>query len=109
MQSTLEEQAVEFYRDQKENLSLKEMMVAFARKVIKERAANYMMLKKGYTSPISVEDFHIGFEYEEYEMDSERYLNKGMIWVRKTYAFNSPRLHKIQKLIQKGKIRHVQQ
>ena len=58
--------------------------------------------------PISIDDFHIGFWYEEYQMDSERYLNKGMIWVKKQYGFNSPRLFKIEKLIKEGKIRRLQ-
>ena len=58
-------------------------------------------------SPIKIEDFHIGFQYEEYQMDSERYLNKGMIWVRKTYTLTSPRLYKIQKLIDERKVRKI--
>ena len=56
---------------------------------------------------IKIEDIHIGFEYEEYQLDSERYLNKGMIWVKKVYGFSSPRLHKMQKLIKKGSIRKL--
>ena len=48
---------------------------------------------------LHISDFHIGFKYMQYEMDSERYLNKGMIWVKKEYGFNSPRLHKIKELI----------
>ena len=38
--------------------------------------------------PLSVEDFHIGFKYEEYQLDSARYLNKGMIWVNKKYGLS---------------------
>jgi len=29
-----------------------------------------------------------------------------MIWVKKKYGFNSPRLHKINELIEAGKLRH---
>lgn len=54
---------------------------------------------------VKIEDFHIGFEYEEYQMDSNRYLNKGGIWVKKIYGFNSPRLYKVAQLIKQGKIR----
>lgn len=57
-------------------------------------------------NPIRIEDFHIGFEYEQYELDSERYLNKGMIWVKKTYTMISPRFSKMQKLIDQEVIRH---
>jgi hypothetical protein len=53
---------------------------------------------------LHISDFHIGFEYLQYEMDSERYLNKGMIWVKKEYGFNSPRLHKIKELIDNGEL-----
>ena len=56
------------------------------------------------SSSLRIEDFHIGFEYLQYEIDSERYLNKGMIWKKKKYGFNSPRLHKIKELIDKGEI-----
>ena len=56
------------------------------------------------SSSLLIEDFHIGFEYLQYEMDSERYLNKGMIWKKKKYGFNSPRLHKIKELIDNGEI-----
>lgn len=56
---------------------------------------------------IKIEDFHIGFKYEQLENDSRRYLNQGLIWVEKTYSFNSPRLHKINELIEQGKIRAV--
>ena len=60
------------------------------------------------SNPLNIEEFHIGFWYEEYQMDSERYLNKGMIWVKKQYGFNSPRLHKINELINQGKLRRCQ-
>ncbi len=60
------------------------------------------------SNPLHVEEFHIGFWYEEYQMDNERYLNKGMVWVKKQYGFNSPRLHKINELIKKGKLRRCQ-
>ena len=59
----------------------------------------------GRSEQLSLSDFRVGFEYEELQMDSERYLNKGMIWVKKTYGLNSPRLHKIQKLLEEGKLR----
>lgn len=59
----------------------------------------------GQSEELSLSDFRVGFEYEELQMDSERYLNKGMIWVKKTYGLNSPRLHKIQKLLEEGKLR----
>lgn len=55
--------------------------------------------------PLRIEDFHIGFKYQEYEMDKSRYLNRGMIWVDKTYHLTSPRLHKISKSIEEKKIR----
>ena len=56
------------------------------------------------SSSLRIEDFHIGFEYLQYEMDSERYLNKGMIWKKKKYGFDSHRLHKIKELIDNGEI-----
>lgn len=56
--------------------------------------------------PLHISDFHIGFKYEEMQMDKERYLNKGEIWLRKEYGFNSPRLHKINELLESGKLRH---
>lgn len=59
----------------------------------------------GRSEQLSISDFRVGFQYEEYQMDGSRYLNKGMIWVKKTYGINSPRLHKIQKLIDEGKLR----
>ena len=57
---------------------------------------------------IRIEEFHIGFAYEEYEMDSRRYFNKGMIWVPKVYSFDSPRLHKINEMILNGLVRRKQ-
>ena len=56
---------------------------------------------------INIKNFHIGFEYEQYQMDSERYFNKGMIWVKKTYSMTSPRLHKIKILIDKKEVRLI--
>lgn len=56
-------------------------------------------------SKVTIEQFHIGFKYEELVKDTERYLNKGDVWVKKVYGFNSPRLFKINELIKKGKIR----
>ena len=56
---------------------------------------------------INIKNFHIGFEYEQYQMDSERYFNKGMIWVKKTYSMTSPKLHKIEILINKKEVRLI--
>ena len=56
---------------------------------------------------LKLSDFKIGFEYEEYQIDSKKYLNRGMIWVKKVYGLNSPRLHKIKKLINEGKLRKI--
>tara|TARA_R110000822_G_scaffold95043_1_gene217602 strand:- start:294 stop:497 length:204 start_codon:yes stop_codon:yes gene_type:complete len=56
---------------------------------------------------IKIQDFRIDFEYEEYQMDNNKYFNKGMIWVKKIYGFNSPRLYKIQLLINSRKVRHI--
>tara|TARA_R110002126_G_scaffold205608_2_gene352928 strand:+ start:821 stop:994 length:174 start_codon:yes stop_codon:yes gene_type:complete len=57
---------------------------------------------------MDIKDFHIGYEYQQLEQDKERYFNQGLIWVDKVYGFNSPRLHKIQKLIDKGLIREFE-
>lgn len=57
---------------------------------------------------INITDFRVGFRYEQYEMDKKRYLNRGMIWIEKTYGLTSPRLHKIQKLIDDKKVRNIQ-
>lgn len=57
---------------------------------------------------LRVKDFHIGFEYEELEPDKARYINKGLIWVRKVYGFDSPKLTKIKKKIDDGVLRHVE-
>lgn len=54
---------------------------------------------------ICIEDFHIGFKYQQLQMDGSRYLNRGMIWVEKVYGFESPRLYKMKKLIEEGKIK----
>jgi hypothetical protein len=56
---------------------------------------------------INIKNFHIGFEYEQYQMDGERYFNKGMIWVKKTYSMTSPKLHKIKILIDKKEVRLI--
>jgi hypothetical protein len=58
---------------------------------------------------INITDFRIGFIYEQYEMDKNRYLNQGMVWTKKTYGLTSPRLHKIQKLINDKKVRNIQE
>lgn len=57
---------------------------------------------------IKIQDFHIGFIYEELEMDSNRYLNQGKIWVTKRYGLKSLRLFKMNKLINDGVIRQKQ-
>ena len=56
---------------------------------------------------IKIEDFHIGFEYEELVHDDNRYFNQGLVWKKKVYGFNSPRLHKIDRLIKLGLIREA--
>ncbi len=61
----------------------------------------------GVKDELTLADFRVGFNYEEHELDSERYLSKGMCWVKKTYGLNSPRLHKIDKLLKEGKLRRV--
>ena len=55
-----------------------------------------------------VSDIHIGFIYEELELDKKRYLNKGLIWQRKEYGFKSPKLSKMDTLCKKGLIRHYE-
>jgi len=67
-----------------------------------------IVLMNSFNNPIKLEDFHIGFKYQEFQMDNSRYFNKGMIWVDKTYTLTSPRLHKIKELIKEGKLRKVQ-
>ena len=59
---------------------------------------------------ITVEDFHIGFEYEEYVASSDRYFvgKDRYSWVRKVYGFNSPWLHKMDQLIKEGKVRNYE-
>lgn len=56
---------------------------------------------------IKIEDFHIGFEYEEYVHNPGRYLvkNDSKIWVKRKYGFGSPKLHKMVLLIDSGVIR----
>lgn len=56
---------------------------------------------------IKLEDFHIGFEYEELIPDSERYLPSGIIWRKRVYCLESPKLHKIKKYIEEGKVRKI--
>lgn len=56
---------------------------------------------------VELSDFRLDFEYEEKQLDNARYFGKGLIWIKKTYGLNSPRLHKIQKLISEGKIRKI--
>lgn len=57
---------------------------------------------------MKIEDFHIGFEYEQLIKDESRYLNQGMIWVKQTYGLTSPRLFKINTLIKQGVIRDIE-
>lgn len=57
---------------------------------------------------LTINEFHVGFNYEALEMDSSRYFNKGEIWVKHTYNLKSPRLYKIKQLIDKGLIRRPQ-
>ena len=54
---------------------------------------------------LRIEHFHIGFKYQQLIHDPNRYLNRGMIWVDKEYTLTSPRLFKIQQLIDEGKVR----
>jgi len=54
---------------------------------------------------LSIEDFKVGFEYEEHVLDSQRYLSRGMIWKSRIYGLGSPRLHKIQKQLDEGILR----
>lgn len=60
---------------------------------------------------ITLEDFHIGFEYEELVTNSERYVvglgGAKHIWTKKVYSLKSARLGKIDQLIELGKIRKV--
>ena len=58
-----------------------------------------------FSNTIRIEDFHIGFEYQQLEIDSERYLNRGNVWKDKVYGYDSPRLYKIKKMIDDGLIR----
>lgn len=58
---------------------------------------------------LKISDFHIGFEYEELVTNPERYMPiYKKIWIKKTYGFNSPRLHKIERRIKCGLIRRPQ-
>ena len=61
------------------------------------------MSDKYYTPEI--EEFHIGFEYENQQMDGSRYLNQGMRWHKQVYAADSIRLHKLACEITAGNIR----
>ena len=67
-------------------------------------------IKRFYKSYVftKIQDVHIGFIYEELELDKERYLNKGLIWQRKEYGFKSPKLSKMDTLCKKGLIRHYE-
>lgn len=56
-------------------------------------------------SKIKIHHFHIGFKYEELIPCPDRYLNRGEVWVERVYDFDSPRLFKIQQLIDEGKVR----
>ena len=74
---------------------------------LKNRIAELTENKMEQDLPLVIEDFRIGFEYEELQLDSNRYLNKGMIWVKKVYGFSSPRLHKMNVLLDEGKLRNI--
>ena len=57
---------------------------------------------------IKIEDFHVGFEYEQLVPNPERYLaHPEMIWLKKKYTLESTRLRKIKQLIDSGSIRIV--
>lgn len=56
---------------------------------------------------IKIEDFHIGFEYEELIPDHERYLPNGPTWMKRIYSYESPKLMKIKKYIDEGKVRKI--
>lgn len=58
---------------------------------------------KKYRTP-KIQDFHIGFEYVEIVVDPARYMNKGFLFKEKVYSLDSPRLFKINKLLDQGKI-----
>ena len=55
---------------------------------------------------IKIEDFHIGFDYEEYEVNQESVF-KTHHWVRKSFGYCSESLQDIAKKIRSGHVRHV--
>ena len=71
--------------------NLKPMIFTGCRRLPDCEKANSFL--QNVSNPLHIEDFHIGFWYEEYQMDNERYLNKGMIWVKKQYGFNNNHEH----------------
>ena len=61
---------------------------------------------------VKIEDIHIGYKYLERDISDENYcrflkIKPRIRWVQKTYGFNSPRLHKMQKLIALKLIRPI--
>ncbi len=54
---------------------------------------------------ITIEEIHIGAKYMLWAKCTERYLNGGWSWVGLVYNFDSPRLHKMQELIEQGLIK----
>lgn len=59
---------------------------------------------------IRIEDFHIGFEYEELvKCHHERYLppEETHEWKKRIYGFDSPKLLKMKKYIEEGRVREI--
>ena len=59
---------------------------------------------------ITIEDFHIGFEYEELVKCHHGYgllSQQTMEWKRRKYDFNSPKLLKMNKYIEEGRVREI--
>ena len=54
---------------------------------------------------ITIEEIHIGAKYMLWSKDTGRYLNRGYTWYSLIYDWNSPRLHKMQELIEQGLIK----
>ncbi len=56
---------------------------------------------------LTIEEFHIGFEYMLWSNSGERYLPEGWKWFKLKYDFHAPRLHKMQKCIEEGIVKRV--
>lgn len=54
---------------------------------------------------ITIEEIHVGATYKLWSCGTERYLPEGYQWFTLTYDLTSPRLHKMQKLIEQGIIK----